>query len=330
MKTFNQNQKGSAVIWIIAIVVIAAVVYLISRQSNKPVETDLDQELLATASVTIMVPSDLAAFRKAAVAHVQVGGPDPLPSTTFVPVKAIPNTVVADFRQNAAEAAAEYIQTQAGTSSLVVYFKVVNGTAYIILNMDIDGWAGVSAAIAQVHPIVEKTLLAKSGITAVKFGPAPGDTIDEIQKEYMNRSSVPITSSIANWKTYTNSTYHFSFKYPADWVVTTSPEGSQNGGSGTIIQSPEVSNYLAEHSDSTGGPMYDIAITEHSNQYSNSDPVGMKVKFNGIDAISFTTTGDGAFQGFEINRQSTIFEIRNLLPDNDIKSKILSTFKFTN
>ncbi len=258
MKTFNQKQRGSAVIWIIAIVVIAAVVYFIAANSNKSattgtVATSTDQQTLATTTVTIMVPSDLAAFRKAAVEHVQVGGPDPLPITTFIPVKAIPNTIVADARQNAAEAAAEYLPTQTGTTSLIVYFKVVNSTAYILLSMDIDGWAGVSSAIAQVHPIVEKTLLAQPGITAVKFGPAPGDTIDGIQKEYENRSAnpTPVTSSTSNWKTYTNSKYSFSFQYPPSSPTqpnrgpfNTLKDGSvalgQNGNYYVIVHMPKV------------------------------------------------------------------------------------------
>ena len=211
---YNSSQKGSTVLWIVAVVIIAVAVYIVVSNSNKtPAGSVIDQ---ATSTVTIMVPSDLAAFEKAEIAKVQVGGPDPVASTTFVATTTTPNTIVADPLQNAAEAAAEYIPTQAGTSSLVVYFKVVDGTAYVVLNMDVDGWAGVSAAIAQVHPIVEKTLLAQPGIKEVKFGPAPGDTIDSVTQNQRSRSGDTDTS---DWKTYLDEQYSFSIKYPSTWMT---------------------------------------------------------------------------------------------------------------
>lgn len=182
-------QKGSATPWIIAIVIIAVIVYLVVIHSNKPatIAGNIDQGTSTASTVTIMVPTDIAAYEKAVIGFVEMGGPDPVPMTTFVATTAIPNTIVADPIRNAAEAAAEYIPTQAGTSSLVVYFKVVDGTAYVILTMDLNGWAGVSVAIGEVHPIVEKTLLSQPGITAVVFGPAPGDTIQSIMQSYTVR-----------------------------------------------------------------------------------------------------------------------------------------------
>jgi hypothetical protein len=221
-------------------------VYFIATNSKKPTTTGTGQEVSATSTVTIMVPADLNAFTKAAVAHVQVGGPDPVPTTSFVAKTVTPNNIVADPLQNVAEAAAEYIPTQAGTSSLIVYFKVVNGTAYVLLNMDIDGWAGVSAAIAQVHPIVEKTLLSLPGITAVKFGPAPGDTIDAIQSDYNNKDQLRMVSE--QIRTYTNSEIGFSFNYSSQLTANVERNLGSNSSDSAYVHivcssSPSCNHY---------------------------------------------------------------------------------------
>jgi len=190
----HTSQKGSVKGWVIAVVVIVVLlaIYFVGRNSFQTQLTNCCHG--EQYAVTIMIPADLDAYRTAEVAHVQEG--TPLPSSIqFIATSSIPNTLSSDPLRNAAEAAAEYIPTQAGTSSLVVYFKVVNGTAYVVLSMDIDGWAGVSAAIAQVHPIVEKTLLAQPGITAVKFGPAPGDTIQEIMGKSAASSQATSTTT---------------------------------------------------------------------------------------------------------------------------------------
>ena len=186
-------------------------------------------QMIATASstvsssvmqVTIMVPNDLAAYEKAMNAFTQVsGGTDPSKTFPFV-VQTVTVPQSADVVRASAEAAAEVIPTQAGTTSLVVYLKVVNGTAYVLLNMDLNGWAGVSVAIANVHPLVEKTLLNIPGINAVKFGPAPGDTIST---SYPNTCDTMgclpgvqqgPNGSTSNWKTYTNNQYGLFVKYP--------------------------------------------------------------------------------------------------------------------
>jgi hypothetical protein len=58
---------------------------------------------------------------------------------------------------------------------LINYFKVQSGTAYVVLNIDENGRAGVSVSIARIHPVVEKTLLQFPEIHSVVFGYASGD-----------------------------------------------------------------------------------------------------------------------------------------------------------
>ena len=78
-----------------------------------------------------------------------------------------------DVIRATADAAAKEMPDQAGPG--VNYLKVKKGTAYILLNMDCNGWAGVGFARAFAHPVVEKTLLQFKNLTRVVFREAPGE-----------------------------------------------------------------------------------------------------------------------------------------------------------
>ncbi len=76
-----------------------------------------------------------------------------------------------------AEAAARETPDQAGEG--VRYLKIQDGTAYVLLPMDCDGWAGVSFARATSHPIVERTLLQFKSIKRVIWDVAPGEKLHD-------------------------------------------------------------------------------------------------------------------------------------------------------
>ena len=57
----------------------------------------------------------------------------------------------------------------------ISYFKQKTDTIFILLNADVDGWAGVSYFLAQVHPLVEKALLQFNDVKKVVWGYAPED-----------------------------------------------------------------------------------------------------------------------------------------------------------
>jgi hypothetical protein len=78
------------------------------------------------------------------------------------------------IRANADAAAKEAGPTQAGATT-IAYFRIENGTAYVLLNIDCDGWAGVSFSWAACHPIVEKTLLQFKSIQRVVWDAAPDE-----------------------------------------------------------------------------------------------------------------------------------------------------------
>lgn len=130
--------------------------------------------------VTIMAPKDETAYVNA----IDRGGADPSVAAKFYPfvAKQVPVTVVSPDPTSAAlQAAASELKAGPAGADKVVYFKVVGKTAYVLLEMDVNGWAGVSFAIAKVHPLVEQTLLQMPDITAVKFDVAPGDSRTNLQ-----------------------------------------------------------------------------------------------------------------------------------------------------
>jgi len=196
-----QKNRGSVVGWVIAIVVLVVAVGIYFVAMNK---SNSGFDVPSPDKATIMVPQDITAYEKAMDEYVSMGGKNPAVTWLFVK-KTISIAPTQDIFGDTIELAAEQIPTQAGTSSLVTYIKVVDGTAYVLLKMDIDGWAGVSFAIAKVHPLVEKTLLQYPDIKAVKFGAAPGDSVEQIQNEYMD-NQISKTTTIHNSPSITSIT----------------------------------------------------------------------------------------------------------------------------
>ena len=123
--------------------------------------------------ISILVPENIDAYNKAMTNYLQEGGKNPLDKWLFVKkILSIPYTT--DIIRASADAAAGELITQ--TKASVSYFKIQGDTAYVLLNIDLDGWAGVSVSIGRIHPLVEKTLLQFPQIKKVVFGFAPGDT----------------------------------------------------------------------------------------------------------------------------------------------------------
>ncbi|PJC36468.1 hypothetical protein CO046_05550 [Candidatus Peregrinibacteria bacterium CG_4_9_14_0_2_um_filter_53_11] len=127
------------------------------------------------STLVILVPEDRATYEREMAEFVQAGGVDPLTTTTFVE-KRVDVPYTEDRLRASAEAAAAEIPPGGGPPhASVAYFKVVGEQAYVLLDIDLDGWAGVSVSRAIIHPLVEKTLLRFPDISGVTFGYAPGD-----------------------------------------------------------------------------------------------------------------------------------------------------------
>lgn len=135
----------------------------------------------AQMNVTIMSPSDIVQYEQAMSKYWQDSGggdpavPDPAKNWPFVK-KTMSVPYDADVIKASANAAAGLIPTSGGPQKASIhYLKVVDGTAYCLLDIDVDGWAGVSYSLREIHPIVKATLLQFSEVHDVQFGYAPGD-----------------------------------------------------------------------------------------------------------------------------------------------------------
>jgi hypothetical protein len=147
----------------------------------------------ATTTITYLVPkktysiknTELAGsddYEKKMIVYAQQGGVSD-PSKTWPFVK---KTAVIPFTTNtikmSAQAAAD--EMRGGEAAQIVYFKTQGTTAYILLRMDVDGWAGVGVTIALTHPAVEKTLLQFPEIKNVVFDFAPEDKNETFRKKF--------------------------------------------------------------------------------------------------------------------------------------------------
>ena len=144
-----------------------------SGTSTLPIGTSAN--LPASKKVTIMLPLSKDAYIRAMTKFTQEGGSDPLKTWAFVP-KTLTVTTTSSTIWASANQAARYISPSGGPNQAgVVYLKVYRQTAYILLNIDVDSWAGASVSQAIIHPLVEKTLLLFPEIKKVVFDYATGD-----------------------------------------------------------------------------------------------------------------------------------------------------------
>jgi hypothetical protein len=121
-----------------------------------------------TMEVTVFVPADVQKYNDM-INGGDFKGAAELP---FVKRKVVvPYST--DVIRASAEAAAKEMPTRGGPT--IIYLKIKQGTAYHLLNIDRDGWAGVSFSLARSHPVVEKTLLQFKNIKRVVWDEAPGE-----------------------------------------------------------------------------------------------------------------------------------------------------------
>ncbi len=177
---------------LILLVIVAAgagTYYFLGRKNIQPIvqpsialTTAIQPTPGQTATITILVPNDIAAYDKA-MNECWGCANDPSKTWPFVKkILTVPYTT--DVIKTSAEAAAEQEPGGQGKPPIIFYFKISGNNTYVLTYADLDGWAGVSLYLEKVHPFIEKTLLQFPQIQQVIFGPAPGDTLKQIQDAY--------------------------------------------------------------------------------------------------------------------------------------------------
>ena len=165
---------------IFGIALVVVVVVLIFIFNSKKDVVLVEQKPAQVTSVTIVVPEDLSIYDTEMNKFIFDGGSNPLESLPFVK-KVVSVATTTNVVKASAGASASYIRTQGGeTASKVEYFRIVDDTAYVVLGMQLNGWAGVSVSFEKIKPLVEKTLLQFPEIKNVKFETAPGDSIEDL------------------------------------------------------------------------------------------------------------------------------------------------------
>ncbi len=124
-------------------------------------------ELPRTMEVTILVPADVQKYDEVINGEQDFKGAAELP---FVRKKVVV-PYSRDVIRASADAAATEMPSQGGAT--IIYLRIDRGTAYVLLNIDRDGWAGVSFSLARCHPVVEKTLLQFKNVKRVVWNEAP-------------------------------------------------------------------------------------------------------------------------------------------------------------
>ncbi|MCW8127114.1 hypothetical protein [Microbulbifer halophilus] len=127
----------------------------------------------ASTQVQIILPEDIAEYRQVMAEYAQVGGKDPFPSVRMVKrpfQRAGKQPVAAALTQRVARTILE----NRPQAAKLVYFRRVDNTAYVVLAMDENAWAGISATIAAVRPLITLNLKQFPDIDKVVFGRPPG------------------------------------------------------------------------------------------------------------------------------------------------------------
>ena len=128
-------------------------------------------------TIDYYVPKNIAAYMQAEEAYSQtLQGADPALTVEYVK-NTTPINSAESKMLTAAQAAVVLLPAGGGPAHAnIVYLKLVGTTAYVMLDIDFNGWAGVSAVKAAIKPVIEKNILQFPEVKNVVFGPAPGDT----------------------------------------------------------------------------------------------------------------------------------------------------------
>ena len=121
--------------------------------------------------VTVVVPVDPQAYGE------MITGEQDFQRAAAMPF--VKKHVVVPYSRDLLRASADAAAREAGPTQMgpatIVYWKIEDGTAFVLLNIDTDGWAGVSFTRAYCHPILEKTMLRFKNIKRVVWDEAPGE-----------------------------------------------------------------------------------------------------------------------------------------------------------
>lgn len=171
-------------------------------------------------------------------------------------------------------------------------------------------------------------------VTSFLFGRASVRSLSVDQISPTPTTAIPTPDPTADWKTYTNSKYQYSFKYPNDWLLFTEGESE-------VLTNPITKGEgLGDKIEIEFGKILDIRLNvltldEWYEQYRRQRPAELvvsheKTTVGGNEAIK--ATHDYGFTAYYIQHESSVFHIDVVGDKNSRKyfvvDQILSTFRF--
>ena len=117
---------------------------------------------------TVILPTNIQTYRQTMTNYSQVGGQSPFNNCQFTS-KNLPKTIKPNLQNNIQFVIDSVISPTYLSAGKITYLSVKNHIAHIELEMNHDGWAGVSSTIAVINPLVVKNLLRNPNIHQVIF-----------------------------------------------------------------------------------------------------------------------------------------------------------------
>lgn len=160
----------------------------------------------------------------------------------------------------------------------------------------------------------------------------------------------PTLDPTANWKTYTNNTYGFSFKYPSDWDITEQTDSAGKKIGNLVVKAPVINKELNAYSlQLTITDTKFLTATDYVQDLITPDSAGNKMAFDSSTQITidnqnairltnvfafdqsqdqvFVLSGGRIFRiFFPVGKDNP--NIDNAVINYPLADQILSTFKF--
>ncbi|MEI8061045.1 MAG: hypothetical protein WCG99_02000 [Candidatus Berkelbacteria bacterium] len=208
--------------------------------------------------------------------------------------------------------------------SIVVTFVIVGGGVFLLMQNQID-------TIRSSH----QTKMDDLNKQIAQFEPKT-----PVSEEVSLPAAAPVViADTTNWKTYTNSTYGFNFKYPADWVVEIIKNTVADQVLGLILTSPEMQEAIKKETIDAASDIYFDEFTKTAN-FNLSTTVTNSDLYTKDSAVPTTVAGQNGFRAvfsgmveqsvYFWDKDNYYFEATStfLSSDNRLET-ILSTFQFT-
>ncbi len=188
-----------------------------------------------------------------------------------------------------------------------------------------------------ILPLVIVTLVIVAAIIGV--GLYIGKKISSVQPQstvISNSVASPVPSPTpdvtANWKTYTNAKYNFSFKYPSAWNVTydQQPDPAGNPDKYSILMGDSSSSLSITILKSNQSQTF-ASLSNLLNLPSGSATITSRKEISvaGSKAL-FVTQDNNKVGALMLNSSGNIIILETASTNMSILDQIISTFKFTN